>query len=376
MPNAFQGVQDMTSNQIGDAIVNLATKFDGDRVSVNYDSTNNDHASEKRVHIAHVLNDLDVGGIRTVIESISESKLADQFQFSYHALSPRLWLKPLGADIIMFHNASNWRALPRLAVVQLINPKAKIVIQEHHYTKAFESSVPKNRRFLTMLRLNYALVDKVVAVSQGQGKWIKQRQLLPKNKLSIIPQSCRVDQFMLVPFKPFRKKLVLAAYGRFHTQKGFDLLIKAAKKLPHVKIKLGGLGPEEQTLRRLARGCHNIEFCGQVYNVPMFLAACDAVVIPSRFEPFGLVGLEARAAGRPIIVTDVDGLPEQAHDCGLVVNANDEEALIDAIESLDPVSLRRMAHQARESARATWDVYLDRWRSLLIQLLRDDVNQS
>ena len=141
-----------------------------------------------------------------------------------------------------------------------------------------------------------------------------------------------------------------------------------------MKIKLGGLGPEEDSLKRLARGCHNIEFCGQVYNVPMFLATCDAVVIPSRFEPFGLVGLEARAAGRPIIVTDVDGLPEQAKNCGLVVNANDEEALIDAVESLDPVSLRRMAHQARESARSAWDVYLERWQSLLIQLHRDILN--
>ena len=47
-------------------------------------------------------------------------------------------------------------------------------------------------------------------------------------------------------------------------------------------------------------------------------AACDAVIIPSRYEAFGLVATEARMAARPVIVADIDGLPEQVGAGGCI----------------------------------------------------------
>ena len=325
-------------------------------------------SNRTKVHIAHVLNDLDVGGIKTVVDSITSSTLAEHYHFSFHALTRSLWLKPLSADLIMFHNASNWKSVLRIVVIKMLNPHATLMIQEHHYTQAFESGLNNPTRFLTMLKTNYALVDSVVAVSKGQGEWLLRRALLSKSKLTVIPQRCIVDKFYELPFKPLENELVLAAYGRYHRQKGFDVLIKAARELPEVRFRLGGLGPEENKLKKMSKGLSNIEFCGLIKDVPGFLDSCHAVLIPSRFEPFGLVALEARAAGKPIIVSDVDGLPEQAKDCGVIFKSEQVSELVEAIRRLDESSLRSFSTHARESTIGGWDTYIQQWLALFKKL--------
>ncbi|MDM8564116.1 glycosyltransferase [Candidatus Halobeggiatoa sp. HSG11] len=314
--------------------------------------------------IVHLLNDTDMGGIKSVIDSLAASYLANDYQFEFICLKPTFWWrKPYHARIIMIHYASNWRTLPSLLCLRLCNPGAKILLQEHHYTAAFEQTVPSPSRFRQMLRLNYLLVNQVIAVSQGQAKWLA--CLLAQKKLTVIPQSRQLDSFLTVTKKTPTLPLVLGAYGRFHWQKGFDTLLEVMRRLPDLQLRLGGNGEQESQLRELASGLSNVTFCGPLHDVPGFLQGCDVIVIPSRFEPFGLVCLEARAAGRGVVVTDVDGLPEQAKDCGLIVKADDQEALYQALHSLTEQPLQRWGENARDLSRDSWTVYLQRWQSLL-----------
>ncbi|MBL4673669.1 MAG: glycosyltransferase family 4 protein [Arenicella sp.] len=333
-----------------------------------YMQANTANGDKRKIKVAHIVHDLDLGGIRSVIYSIAESRLSERFCFSYYKAAPRLWFTPLGVDIIMMHCASNWQTIPKVLALKAMNYRSKIIIQEHHYTAAFESRVSRLSWFRVMLRINYSLVDKVISVSEGQGLWIKARKLLPLKKLKIIPQCRKLDQFLEVPLKPVTGKLVLCAYGRLHEQKGFDLLIHVMKRLPHINLRIAGAGPQEAQLKELAGNAQNIEFCGQISDIPRFLTECDAVIIPSLFEPFGLVCLEARAAGRPVIVSDVDGLPEQVQGCGLIVKPNSEQALYDAVNSLDERQLKRWAQQARAGAKDAWKTYINRWDKLFVTL--------
>jgi glycosyltransferase involved in cell wall biosynthesis len=95
----------------------------------------------------------------------------------------------------------------------------------------------------------------------------------------------------------------LGAYGRFSQQKGFDILIKAMQLVPsnQVQLILGGYGADEAMLKQLAEGMENVRFLGAISDVPSFLSTCDVVIIPSRWEPWGNVCLEAKAAGKPVI---------------------------------------------------------------------------
>lgn len=100
-----------------------------------------------------------------------------------------------------------------------------------------------------------------------------QQRLLDPNKLTVIPQ-CRVlDDFLGISPKLLGQKLILGAYGRFSTQKGFDILLQAMQSLPNLDIELhlGGYGEDETKLRHLAESDCRIQFIGKLTNVPKFL---------------------------------------------------------------------------------------------------------
>jgi glycosyltransferase involved in cell wall biosynthesis len=233
------------------------------------------------------------------------------------------------------------------------------------------------------LRCSYRLADRVVAISQGQASWIQKNDLVHSSKLTLIQQCLNLDRFFQVPTRiptslstQSTEPLILAAYGRFCTQKGFDILLQAMRLIPDVNLHLnmGGSGGESATLHALAQGAMNIKFWGTIdHSIPAFLAAADVVLIPSRWEPWGTVCLEAKAAGKPIIASDVDGLSEQVQACGLLVPPNDPRSLAAAIRTMAdaPVhQLKTWGHNARASVDMAWERYLDQWRSLLWQTLR------
>ena len=94
-------------------------------------------------------------------------------------------------------------------------------------------------------------------------------------------------------------------------------------------------------------------------------------VIPSRWEPWGNVCLEARAAGKPIIASAVDGLSEQIQNFGLLVPPGNSVALAKAIQELVNLptdKLIAMGEQGKTSAINAWETYLSNWEKLLEEM--------
>lgn len=249
------------------------------------------------------------------------------------------------------------------------------ILVEHHYCQGFETyQVADRLRFRTMLRLGYSLFNRVVAVSFGQARWMTDAKLLKASRLRVIPVSRTLDEFLELPIgRSPHQPLRLGAYGRFVQQKGFDTLIKAVQLLPHgsVQLFLGGDGLLEAELRSLAAGHPNITFLGPITDVPAFLQGCDAIAIPSLWEPWGNVCLEARAAGLPVIVSRVGGLSEQIEGCGFAVPPASVTELATAIQKLIALSAderSRLAHKARASSLNSWDQACRSWDSLLREL--------
>lgn len=129
--------------------------------------------------------------------------------------------------------------------------------------------------------------------------------------------------------------------GRLVAIKGYDVLIRAfaplARALPHVGLALIGAGNEERSLRALSHDLgigEQVAFCGWRTDAHSLLSAFDVCVFPSREEGFGLAIAEAMAAGRPVLASQVGGVPEVVAQDALLVPPDDAHALTQALRRL------------------------------------------
>lgn len=162
---------------------------------------------------------------------------------------------------------------------------------------------------------------------------------------------------------------LLVFAGRLVHEKGVQTLLRGVRPLrdayPGLRLVVAGTGCHEPTLRALARGlriARSVQFLGFVpeNELAPLLGAADAVVVPSCYEPFGIVALEAACVGAPLVVAETGGLGDLAAD-GVAVEsfpAGDVDALATAVGKVlvDPATARRRAARAARRVRAnyTW----------------------
>jgi len=160
---------------------------------------------------------------------------------------------------------------------------------------------------------------------------------------------------------------VIAMVGRAVPQKGIDVLLEAFPRVlvayPAARLVIVGDGPQRPALERRARRLglgEAVLFTGWVDRAANLLSACEVVVIPSRWEGFGMVALEAMAAGRPIVASRVDALEEVVVDgeTGVLVPAGEPHALADAVGALlsDPERAAALGRAGRRRLETEFSV--------------------
>jgi glycosyltransferase involved in cell wall biosynthesis len=154
-------------------------------------------------------------------------------------------------------------------------------------------------------------------------------------EFQVSPSDCR---------RTGKTRFVLSV-ASYHKYKGLDVLIRSLAVLvrcdPRVKLLLAGDGPEREPLEELARSLdvhRQIDFLGWQGRdqIKDLLSKCDVFVLPSRWESFGLVLLEALYCGIPVVATNVVGIPEVIEDGtnGLLVEPENPVALAAAIKRI------------------------------------------
>jgi glycogen(starch) synthase len=149
--------------------------------------------------------------------------------------------------------------------------------------------------------------------------------------------------------------------GRLEWEKGVHTLIEAMPRLrrrfPGLRLVVVGRGTQQEMLVDLARRLRvsrSVVFTGWLTEggLRAVSGAADVAVVPSVYEPFGLVALEAAALGTPLVVSDTGGLAEiVTHgETGVTFPALDAAALADAVTAVlrNDVLARRVVRQARE----------------------------
>ncbi|QQA44725.1 glycosyltransferase family 4 protein [Pelagovum pacificum] len=320
--------------------------------------------------VLHLVDDTTAGGVMRVIEHIRTSPdLARSARHDVLSVTRgALRWERLGADVIVSHLAVSWRSLPALALLRARHPRTPLVHVEHSYTEAFVAeNVPSSRRFHLLLRTAFALFDRVVAVSEAQGRWLTTRRLVSAGRLAVIRSCVDLTRFRQLA-QPAGRVGVIGAIGRLDRQKGFDLLIEAFRQVDDASLELRiiGEGPELGALRDLAAGDPRIRFMGFAADPAAAMADIDAVVMPSRWEAYGIVAIEALAARRPLLVNRVDGLIDHLELGAIPVGANSVVAWRDAISSLS-VSGEASSYRASEMLEKT---FTSRWATLVGDLVR------
>ncbi|TWS26165.1 glycosyltransferase family 4 protein [Tsukamurella sputi] len=157
--------------------------------------------------------------------------------------------------------------------------------------------------------------------------------------------------------------------GRLEYEKGVQDLVAALARVrrthPGTTLTVAGDGTQAAWLRDVAREhrvLRAVEFTGALDHEELVaqLHSADALVIPSRYEPFGIVALEGAATGIPVIATTAGGLADfiRNDETGLSVEPADVPALTAAIRAVldDPAAAHRWAAAARtEVEELTWD---------------------
>lgn len=221
--------------------------------------------------------------------------------------------------------------------------------------------------------------DKVIHVAEAPTKkWIKYG--LRKDKVIVIHNGIDLKFFdnVISNHKPpssiplvlkSSSNIIISYFANLIPRKGHKYLIKAIsnvlKKYPHVKLIMTSDGPLKKELIALTKNLEiskNVYFTGRVSYEELYrlLKITDIYVFPSLSELFPFAILEAMAAQKPIVATDVGGIPEAVIKgrTGILVPRGSSEVLYEAIMDLieNPTEARELGKNARVLVEEEFDI--------------------
>jgi GalNAc-alpha-(1->4)-GalNAc-alpha-(1->3)-diNAcBac-PP-undecaprenol alpha-1,4-N-acetyl-D-galactosaminyltransferase len=225
-------------------------------------------------------------------------------------------------------------------------------------------------------RLSYPWASAIVVQTNEIAHWAKSRFRLP---VYVLPNPVKISGSKEVA-RNHNGRLVIGA-GRLVHQKGFDLLIESfarvAESHPNWRLVIYGEGPERARLKaQIERNClsDRIALGGLFTDVEAVFSQADLFVLPSRFEGYPNVLLEALSLSVPVIATDCPGATSAILDggrYGLLVQPEDMTALAEALHCMMSNATLREQYAVRAShAVADLDVARigSRWLDLFSSL--------
>jgi D-inositol-3-phosphate glycosyltransferase len=322
--------------------------------------------------VVHIVDDASWGGVNRLLDCFQNAP--DGFVHDQHKIvrvNRGVKKAPvIDADVIVSHMSVCWKNLPFFSSLRSANPETPMIHVEHSYSERFVALKVDNRhRFEDLMRMGLGLFDKVVAVSQPQAAWLKRRGFANAEQLVAVPSCVTLAPFEAVSARRPEGPVTIGAVGRFHEQKGFDILVDAfvADAPANTRLLLVGDGPDRDMLLEKAKNHSAITFMPYMPNPADVMALCDVIAMPSRWEPYGLVALEAMAAKRPVLCSKVDGLKEHIANGAIAVPENSVNGWMDTFSRLG--TRRDLEHLPRGNGHvnAEWS-FLHGWNQLVHEL--------
>jgi glycosyltransferase involved in cell wall biosynthesis len=260
----------------------------------------------------------------------------------------------------VFHATLSWPLAAKWALAAAVMARVRTVA-----TVQLIPEFELERSSFWQLRALAAGVDRYVGVSRDVADELVARFRYPAAKVKVVYNAVRLERFEEPPPAGLREQLgrglpVVLTCARLDEQKGHDVLLRAAARLPGVAFALAGEGPERSRLEALAAElgiAERVLFLGYRTDIPQLLAACDVFALPSLYEGSSLAVLEAMAARRAVVSSAIGGTDELIDDGenGILVAPGEVDPLAAALRGLLADEERRAALGQRARARVEAD---------------------
>lgn len=361
------------------------------------------------MRICHIITTLDPGGAENHLLSLvtgldrrrfdcdvvhlkGEGRLAPRFadaavpvaHFEMEGLAkatswPRLvgWLRERRYDVVHTHlfkaDVYGGLAAERAGVPAIVS------------TKHNEDQYLRKRLYRWVGRRTASKARRVVCISEAVRRFFLDVAGLPGELLEVIPYG--IEPLPPLPRAeghalraelgiPLETPLVVTI-GRLTRQKGQADLVRAMARVDPGTLLIVGHGEEERSLRACALEAgvgERVKFAGWRSDVRRILTASDVFCLPSRWEGFGLVLLEAMREERPIVATSVGAIPEVLDGVGYVVPPGDVAGLADALRQAlyNPIQAEALGRAGRRRMETEYGLarMIDRWSALYESIAR------
>jgi D-inositol-3-phosphate glycosyltransferase len=340
-------------------------------------------------HVPHVLHDLGFGNRvvhipagpevplpkRELVEYIPEfvegiQRFAEEKQIKYDVLHSHYWMSGIAAGAL----ADLWPGTPILQMFHTLGEMKNRVARSDEEREG-EYRLEGERQVLRR-------ADRIIAATLAERAQLEWLYKAEARKISVIPPGVDTGHFYPIPVDEARQFIgmkpedrILLFVGRIEPLKGLDTLIRAVaclrlKDLPEPMdlVVIGGdpdAWPEDMTTEmiRIQKLCDEltvgkmVAFLGRrgQDTLPYYYSAAETVVMPSHYESFGMVALEAMACGTPVIASQVGGLAFLVQDgvTGYTVPDGDDNSLCEKLALIlgDESLRKKMGRAAADYAR-------------------------
>ena len=259
----------------------------------------------------------------------------------------RKLIKYYKPDIVYAHS-SKAGAIVRVADIGMKN---YCIYNPHGWAFNMRCSNKKKILYTVIEKLAAHFCDRIICISDAEKQSALKKHICHENKLQVIFNGVDIEAYKNGVHGTIKRKdldipddaFVVGMVGRISPQKAPDVFIKAARMIkeiiPNSHFIIVGNGEQENDIRKYAEEngfSDSLHITGWVENPLNYMELFDVACLLSRWEGFGLVLPEYMMAGKPIVASRVDAIPDIVKDGenGLLVEIDDVEETVQAIMTI------------------------------------------
>lgn len=258
--------------------------------------------------------------------------------------SVRTLIKKYNPDIVYAHS-SKAGAIARVADIGFKN---HCVYNPHGWAFNMRCSAKKRAVYTAIEKIAAPFCDKIICISDAEKQSAIDKKICKENKLQVIFNGVDIEGYENGQHGVIKKRdlnipeeaFVVGMVGRMSPQKAPDIFIKMAKqvkdKVPNAHFIIVGNGEQETEIREYAEDndfSESLHITEWVDNPMSYVEIFDVACLLSRWEGFGLALPEYMMAGKPIVASRVDAIPNVIRngENGLLVEADDANGASEAV---------------------------------------------
>jgi len=343
--------------------------------------------------ILHISRTMDIGGAERIVYQLS-SDLKDEFDSVHVASTGGLWESELAAQGIQHHkildiDSKNPVTVLKLlfSIHQIIKQKGITIVHTHHRMAAFYIRLLKlvHPKLIHVYTAHNVFKDKLplygfalknaksVAVGEAVNKNLKEDVGITDSRViynGVVLKETDEQVDEIISYDGIK----LGCIARLSEQKGLTYLLDAMSLLTikDIRLFIVGEGELREELENKVKELNlqdSVIFLGYRKDIVECINSFDFCVLPSVFEGFGLVAIEAFMNSKTLVATDIPGLNEVVtNKNGVLVPAKDPAALASAIDKLatDATLRQELSSQAKKDYenRFSYPMFLENYRAL------------